>query len=365
MKLQNSTPAQYRRTFIAFVISLVLYFLTIDIVGSNLDLYGAVIFYNNWIENISSIIFSNNLFVETYAITNSDLGAPEPIPGILIFILTRFSNSASEVLNIMNISVIFLYIHLCSKYLNNKYLFLLLCIALFTGYYEYVLLHMTHRFKIAIMFFLISLSLVERRKKMSNVLYILAIFSHLSMLFVLPILYCFQKMKYRNVPTLSFKYFLAVFFGLFVLYSMADENLKSDYFQQVLGRKLSILNLQDVFFENMQYIPLILLCSYLLYSLLKKLLGKFNRTQLLSPKVWLFILLAYILTSLIIVGTSRLLMVYYICILFIIVVNWKQISLSPRNAVLLCFIPVFIYSLFNGISKGPIYLILKAVSIHL
>lgn len=365
MKLQNSTPAQYRRTFIAFVISMVLYFLTIDIVGSNLDLYGAVIYYINWIENISLIIFSNNVFVETYAITNSNLAAPEPIPGLLIFILTRFSNSATEVLNIMNISVIFLYIHLCSKYLNNKYLFVLLCIALFTGYYEYVLLHMTHRFKIAILFFFISLSLVERHKKISNVFYVLAMFSHLSMLFVLPILYCFQKMKYRNVPTLSFKNFLAVFFGLFVLYSMTDENLRSDYFQQILGRKLAILNLQDVFFENMQYIPLVLLGFYILYKLLKNLFSKFNRTQLLSPKVWLFILLAYILTSLIIVGTSRLLMVYYICILFIIVVNWKQISLHPKNVVLLSFIPVFIYSLFNGIFKGPIYLIIKAVSINL
>lgn len=341
--------------YFIFVLIVSGYFFTIHIAGDKLDLYGAVVYYLNWIENIASLDGVSILgLVQSYNFSNSDLAAPEPVPGAFIYLITRIVTNPYTVLDILNVMVLYLMVDIIFSSIRNRLLLAVLVLALLTGYYEYVLLHMTHRFKISFLFFLSSVYFLKKKPRLSSLFYILSIFSHLSMLTIIPILFLLKRLGFRDLPSLSIRYtfFLLGIVVLFYKFNFAHFN--QYYINRIWGGKFSFLNLEsELLFDAIPYIPFILISIGLLYKFYSKIEIHIERLLTHSDLFWALLLLLYCVFTLSLIGTSRLLMLYYLCFLIMIVSNFNFFNIRRRQAVVICFAPLFFYSLFNGFLKGP------------
>ena len=341
--------------FLIISVILIGYFLTINIVGDKLDIYGTVIYYIDWIENIASI--DGNFFsgiLQSYVYTNSNLSAPEPLPGVLVFLITRIVKDASLVIDILNVSVLILMVTIFTKDNKKPFLFVsLFVVALITGYYEYVLLHMTHRLKVSFLFFLLSIFFVPKHAKVASTFYTFSLFSHLSMLTTIPIIFFLKRLGFKYLPDFSFKqtFFLLIFLAVIYLFNIETFNV--DLIKLLWGNKFSGLQLdRQLLYDYLIYVPIILLAIYLIFKLYMYFESKIKRNK---PQLfWTILLFIYFLGTFVVVGTSRLLMLYYLIFFILIIKNYNVFEIRKRRIVLLYFAPVFFYSLINGFLKGPI-----------
>lgn len=338
--------------FVLFLFVIIIYTLTIYLIGDKLDTYGAVIYYINWIEEIAKLEFNRYAIIDSYILSNSEIAAPEPVPGLLILVITRFIKSPEYVLHFLNVLMLFFLTYFVKNTYKNKILIFLLILSITTGFYEYVLLHMTHRFKIAILFFMISLFYAGRKNKLSSFFYVMSLLSHLSMLPVIPMILFLKKLGFKQVPNISYFWIIFSFVFMSFIHSLGfnNVNMQSPLFYLANKFEFSTLN-RGLLPRLISLLPIIFIIVFLGYKLTKRILKKFKQNTVF----WLGILIGYLFITLFIVGTSRLLMVYYLTILVLILSNWNFFTLRKRINVSILFSPVFIYSLVNGFLKGPIF----------
>lgn len=361
---------------------LIFYYFTVVICGDNLDLWGATKFYYQWVENISELGNGISTIFQTYPLTLANISAPEPSAGFLMYLITRFIDSAHSAIHFVNVLCLIFVCGFIGKSIKNIWLLLLLIITISTGYYEFVLIHMTHRFKIAILFLMVSMYYSRKKKKLADIFLWLSFTAHLSMLFAAPIFLLFRKLNFKNIPKLSFsKYHLIVISSVMLLIAIKGfEGLASssstlvegyDHFKLGMSRKMvagSGID-TDYFwklgeeFQWMSFFGVVLIMTILIVLIfLKEFMLFFRGREIIPKKVWVVSLLNYVILSLLFIGTSRLLMVYYIIFSLILVTNFTRLSSKVKLYYLGFFSPLFLYNLANGFYKGPISIIIEELN---
>ena len=345
------------------------YFIVSYYGGESLNIWGANIFYDNWVNEMSKLSFGFYQFFESYNLNMTQISAPEPVSGYLIYIITRFTNSPVIVFHIINSSFLFFLTFFILKTYRNKLLFLLMLLIITCGYYEFILLHMTHRFKIAVLFFLASVYYSDKNNKFSEWLLALAILTHFSMLSIIPLLYFFRKLDMKLVPVLSIKKILVILIIHITAYLLSIKYFKdiilgtyannSEFILYMFKSKFQKFNfiLQNDLFSNFNYLTILLILITISGCILIYVGLKFLMKKRTSSLFVLFLILTYISSSLIIVGTSRLLQVYYIVPLIIFLSNYRYMSQEQRRSFFMFFSPFILWNLSRSLEYGPIPII--------
>ena len=361
---ENNFKASYSLSFVLILA----YIFTVNIGLEKLDLWGATKYYHNWVEDISNLNTSLSSLVKSYQLSISKISAPEPISGIFIYFLTRLPISNFYIFHLCNILFLILMSNFIYVTRKNTIIYLLLIISLITGYYEYVLLHMTHRFKIAIIFFAISIYIVNKKKRISEMFLILSLLTHFSMILVLPILLMLKKIGIKKIPNFSFRImsiFSIILISSFILiipktdYDFILFTFLTKFNQSFIGSttSLAVNNFINSIDRNLILTTLILSLTFIF------LLFKVTRIKKVTFKLetWLFLIFTFIISTLIIIGSSRLLMVYYNVLFIIYIANYLYLSKSYNRAFLLFLSPLFIYNLYHGFSKGPFSIVYNQI----
>ena len=357
-------------TIPVYLLVLTFYFIISYYGGESLNIWGANIFYDNWVNGISELSFGFYQFFESYNLNLTQIASPEPVSGYLIYIITRFTNSPVIVFHIINSLFLFFLTFFVLKTYRNKLLFILLIFIITCGYYEFILVHMTHRFKIAVLFFLASVYYLDKNKKISEWLMALTVLTHFSMLSIIPLLYFFRRLGLNVTPKLSVK---KLFLTLIVIISshllsfkyFTSINLGSTFsnynelFVFMIGRKFKKLNFiyENDLFSNINILTIVFMLIAIIAFFLIYVGFKFLMKKKKSSLFVLFLVLTYIVSTLIIVGTSRLLQVYYIVPLIIFLSNYRYMSQKKRRSFLMFFSPFILWNLFRSFEYGPLPII--------
>jgi hypothetical protein len=337
-------------SFLIFLV-VVIYGIVVNVGAGKLDLYGATIYYYNWADEISKLGFSFSELAETYTVTLKEISAPEPIPGILVYFITSFIKLSTNVFHFINLLVLILFAYFIKNTIKDKVIFFLMFLAVATGYYEYVLLHMVHRFKISILFLMLSLYFFNKKQGLSNTLYIFSLLSHFSMITTLPLVYFLRRLGFTILPTFSSKKLILTIVLLLIVYIPNILDSDSEYLTYIFFTKFNQSSLSN----EVIYAAIFLL---VVYGISKKLLNKFKNFGALF---WLGFLFIYLVLSLSIIGTSRLLMVYYIWFLLIYLANYTFFSPKQRITIFIFFSPLFFYNFINGFIKGPVTIVYDVI----
>ena len=343
-----------RITVAPFLIFLIvsIYAFVVNVGDGYLDIYGATIFYYNWVDEIAKLQFSLSGLAETYNVTLKEISAPEPISGILVYFITSFIKVSTNVFHLINVLVLILFAYFIKNTFKEKVLFALMFIVVITGYYEYVLLHMTHRFKISLLFLMLSLYFANKKQGLSEALFVFSLLSHFSMIAILPMIFCLRRLGFTVLPRFSVKKSVATIGIVSLVYIFnAFEGSDTEYLTLIFFNKFNQSSL-----PNQAVFTLISLLLF--YGIFKKF---FNRFNIFGPLFYLGALFIYIVLSLSFIGTSRLLMVYYITFLLIYLANYPYFSPRKRTVIFALFSPLFFYNFINGFIKGPIAIVYDAI----
>ena len=352
-----------------YLLVLSFYFIISYYGGKSLNIWGANIYYDNWVNEMSKLSFGVSQFFESFRVTVTEISAPEPVSGYLIYIISRFTNSPVIIFHIINSLFLFFLTFFILKTYRNKLLFILMLFIITCGYYEFILLHMTHRFKIAVLFFLASVYYSEKNKKISEWLLALTILTHFSMLSIIPVLYFFRKLDIKVIPVLSIKKILLILIIFITGYLLSNKYFSNiiigskflnynEFLFFIIKSKFTTFNflLENDLFSNFNILTILFILTtivgfFLIKYLVKYLIKKKSLTLLLLT---FFI---YILSSLLIVGTTRLLQVYYIVPLIIFLSNYRYMSQKKRRSFFIFFSPFILWNLFRSFEYGPIPII--------
>lgn len=343
-----------RITVAPFLIFLIvsIYAFVVNVGAGYLDIYGATIFYYNWVDEIVKLQFSLSGLAETYNVTLKEISAPEPIPGILVYFITSFIKVSTSVFHFINVLVLILFVYFIKNTFKDKVLFTLVFIVIVTGYYEYVLLHMTHRFKISVLFLMLSLYFTNKKQDLSDVFFVFSLLSHFSMVAILPMMFFLRRLGFTVLPRFSGKKLVATMVIVSLLYIFnAFEGSDLEYLTLIFFNKFNQSSLPDQLVYT-------LISLFFVYSIFRRFLNRFN---IFGPLFWLGALFIYTVLSLSIIGTTRLLMVYYITFLLIYLANYPFFSPRKRTVIFALFSPLFFYNFINGFIKGPITIVYDVI----
>jgi len=370
---------EFVKQLFLILLIVVIYSITVIIGGDKLDFWGATIFYYNWVDEISKLDNGFIYIFETYNLTLKEISAPEPVPGFLIYFLTRFIDSSLNVFHFINVLLLIFMVNLIKKTSKEKIIFLLMFIAITTGYYEFVLLHMTHRFKIAILFFVISIYYFNKKKTISEIFFVLSLLSHFSLITVLPILYFFKKLGLKIIPRLSLKKLTLTSLIILISYLLTPNALMInnrssayattiDFIIYLWGSKFKQLNVEfsNLFFENDILLYVLAFLLFIIIGLFIFVVFKISLIFLKKIKgfdtySWLGVFFIYLVFSLSLIGTNRLLQVYYLVVLIIFLANYSLLTKNKRIIFFYLFSPLFFYNFINGFYKGPISIVLNQI----
>jgi len=352
-----------------YLLVLSFYFVISYIGGKSLNIWGANIYYDNWVNEISKLSFGFYQFFESFNLNLAEISAPEPVSGYLIYIITRFTNSPTNVFHIINSLFLFFLTFFILKTYRNKLLFILMLFIITCGYYEFILLHMTHRFKIAVLFFLASVYYSEKNKKISEWLLALTILTHFSMLSIIPVLYFFRKLDIKVIPVLSIKKILLILIIFITGYLLSNKYFSNiiigptfsnynEFLFFMIKSKFATFNflLENDLFSNFNILTILFILTTIVGFFLIKYLIK--KKSLILHLLTFFI---YILSSLLIVGTTRLLQVYYIVPLIIFLSNYRYMSQKKRRSFFIFFSPFILWNLSRSFEHGPIPIIYNSL----
>jgi len=226
----------------------------------------------------------------------------------------------------------------------NNFLLLLVCLSLLFGLYDNALLYMTHRFKVAVIFFLLSLGIYRNTRSSSLAEFFLvgSFFSHLSMLvpiMIYPYLMAraglnYPRVRVKYVALYSMLYFFA-YYGIF--FGNEVEGLK------ILFNKLEFIN----FAKYQNLFTYLLIAFFLMLPFYHKILYIFNR-------YWHFVFLAYVIFTLYFIGPSRLLSVYFFFLTIIFLVYYADMRKLDRQLLTCVYIVIFTWQMVKGFYLGPI-----------
>lgn len=346
--------------FPIYLLVFFLYFITTYYGGAALNIWGANTYYDNWVFEMSKLSSGLPEFFGSYSVNLSEISAPEPISGYILYLITRFTSSSTVAFNILNTIFLYYLTFFALKTFRNKVLFILMISLIVFGYYEFILLQMTHRFKISVLFFMVSVNFVEKNVRLAEWLLVAALLTHFSLLAIIPLLFFFRKLDLPVVPRLSIKKLVqsVIILTFCSLYGLRNTDLMQsgkrygDYDDlalvmfQAKFTKLSFLASNYIMYSII--ILIVLVALYLMHR---------NKNRWRKRELNIFSLSAsiiYIFVTLIVVGTSRLVQVYYIVPLIIYLANYESTGYVKRRYYLLCLAPFILWNMSKIFSHGPL-----------
>jgi len=341
-------PVLWKRFYFFFLPTITIYFLLILFLGDRLNIYDSDIYYLNWLDELREIAFDSNFLKNIAIATNSTLAAPEIIAVFPYWFLSLLFESNYSVIYTLNIFyIVFL---LCAALYArvNNILLLLVCLCLLFGIYDNALLYMTHRFKVAVIFFLLSLGLYRntRSSSLAEFFLVSSFVSHLSMLVPILIYPYLMARAGLNYPRIRLKY-LALYSILYVFAYYGTLFGNEVQGVQILFNKLEFIN-----FEKYQNLFTYLFIAFILMlPFYHKILYIFNR-------YWHFVFVAYVGFTLYFIGPSRLLSVYSFFLTVIFLVYYFDMRKLDRQLLTSVYIVLFVWQMFKGFYLGPIGIVL-------
>ena len=299
------------------------------------DPYDTNKFYVAWIEELRGVSFDDSFVSHLYAAAFSTIKSPEPIPHL-------FSWFVGNSLNVIPIKILDFYSAILilalvfSLKMNRKDILVSLIFMIyicFFSYYWFILFQVTHRLKIAFIFLIFSI-LAKRHHKvnLSNFLLMLAIFSHLSILFTLPIFYYYQSFN-LVVPNINIKKILYssvffIFLGVVVF---------SYYIETGVRANIIILIHNKIPFLSSVYSTLIILILAIIVN------------TVIPTKIKIFLGLQLLFASISFLGFSRVLMLIFLSLSLVILFNPKLIFSDQRkwNVTKLCVFLLLAWDLYR------------------
>jgi hypothetical protein len=263
-----------------------MYFINLWLFGEVLDPWNALHYYHEWVFSIASLSLNGDLLTDLYISNLANLSAPSPAGSWLIFVITRIINDPIVVFHVINLIVIYGITRLPKKIESLEFI---LMVYLFTfSFYWYVLIYLTHRFKIAIGF-MIFYFLFEK-STWRRIFLGLSFMSHLSIISIFPFIIWMRK-KLEEKVTLSSVLLFLVFYAsvIYLLVFSADSTLPMLIWQG----KASYLEKYNAL------VVLIVLIGLLSYNHLSRIVSS-------------NMLYTYMILALVLFDRSRLLMVFFV-----------------------------------------------------
>jgi hypothetical protein len=332
---------------------LVLYVLKVYSLKNTLDIFQTDTYYHSWIDNISDEVFEYESIYKVYIYTLANISAPEPISSILILAIQSAVKISPELLiDLANVIYLCLAVLIIARS-GVPWLFkIMLLLLLSLGYYEFTLLHSTHRFKIAVIMFLIYQLSSKRFPRAASIVLSLSFLTHFSLFPAIPLLYFLRQAGYQNIPSPNVRLIsiFAIGVSLLIYFSalidQADLVSFADSTVIKLENKLSHASL-DI------YSSLIIfgaaLCSFPIFRRLEKSF-KSRHTELLA--------ISYAAISLAVIGTSVMVFSYYSILMSIFVATYSTNQPDKQKKIISVISLLGIYSLYKGISYAPLPLLL-------
>lgn len=307
-----------------------MYFINILLFENILDPWNALHFYHEWVLSIASMSLNGNLLTELYISNLANLSAPSPAGSWLIFIITRVVKNPIVVFHIINLIVMYGLTRLPRKI--GRLEFLLIVYLFSFSFYWYVLIYLTHRFKIAIGFLIFYL--LFKNSRWRRLFLGLSFMSHLSIVSIFPFIVWVRK-KLKEKVTLSSVLLFLVFYAtvIYLLILGAESNLPFLIWQA----KSSYLK------EYTTLVLLLVISGLFLYKYF---------TRIVTSEA----LKLYIIISLLLLDRSRLLMVFFIFLTVLHTRSFKRVK--EFNLLYIIFIG---WDIYRSIDRGLIYFWLNNV----
>lgn len=306
-----------------FAWACLMYFANFYLIGEGLDPWNALHYYYEWVDSISLLPWESKILSNLYITNLSHLSAPSPGASWLVFLITRFVSNPLIVFHVINMIIFFAVTRLPKKMDLKRFLLL---VYLFTfSFYWYILIFLTHRFKIAIVFLLFYL--IIRNTKTRKYFLALSFLSHLSILALSPLLFGLKGDWIERIERRNIVYF--IFFYVTLLYFIL-RGIDSEFFSLVWRAKLSYI---DNYY--LLVLPLLIIFFFSYNSLIK--LASDN------------LLMVYVLTTLFLFDRSRLLMVYFVFLSLLQLAKTKSYGRLDQLFGLMC-----IWDLYRSSEMGLI-----------
>lgn len=342
--------------FAVVALSIFLYSLTRVFLAGQLDIFGAVVYYHNWIDDLAMLELQKDIIPALAVVTAQNIAAPEFISAVLPFLLSRFVSNPIWVLHILNILYLVLFLRLATR--NGLGLLgLLAIIELNFGYFSYVNIEMTHRLKIAFILLFAALLLHGKSKFLSGFFLFGSVLSHLTILLTLPIFILASRLAKEHIPSFSFWPVASIVAALIALILYPSQDLYAadlSFFVNAFQNKISNIGLSFLINSGNLILSLYLffvVSIILLYLWLKRVAGFFPYWSLVIG------LIIYIMTISIAIGTTRFFMLFYLVSFSLLLYCPRMLSCYQRRVFGVMIFACFAWSMYRSINIGMLGLI--------
>ncbi|MDB3961737.1 hypothetical protein N9427_00985 [Paracoccaceae bacterium] len=291
--------------------------ITFQLLENFSDPYDTDKFYLAWVSGLQDVSFEHDFFKNLYLVSFQTIKAPEPITHIFMWCFGNLTSlSATTLLSLLSIFVIFLLAsNIPTKPQEFLVTFLILLYLTSFSYYWFVLFEITHRLKLSIIFLIISITAKKYRySNLSSLLLLLSIFTHFSVILMLPIFFYFRKYNF-NGPELEEKQFLIWLLGgilfLFLLFSVFLIGEDFNDFTLLIINKLPFINKSNL---------IIIIGSCIFYIFYKKYFRSEKFTRVVA--------LVFLVVAINFLGTSRILMLVMLACTLVVLFNPDMIFLK-------------------------------------
>ena len=328
---------------ILFCLVLFCFWLSITVNFDKADPYLTDKYYYYWLDSILELLSTGgiglNNIISTSALT---IKSPEPISHIIAIISVYvFDFEPSTILAIY--SVLLVSVFCCSLDSRKDKLFIQLFLLIFMvmfSYYWFVLFNITHRLKIAWAILSVSFYLSDKRPKLATLFLVLSVFTHYTILLIIPIIYTINRERYISPIVSAYlfvKYMFVISILIYLVIIMYANGEQYTTFLMLLSGKFG-----DFKIYSFSILPAILSLMFILKKIEK---------SFIYPNRYYFVALFYLI-SFYIIGPSRLLMLVSITLSMVVFYNPNLIYIRNRGKVNVIFpvvIIVFLYDFFKSI----------------
>ena len=328
---------------IIFIFLVAIYSVFVYSVGDDLDVHDAVKYYIKWVQKIYEIEFSKLLLWDLYITNIKFLFSPSPGSSWIVYLISLIFPYQQYVFDFINILTIGSMVMLIYNSKFKRYKLVLIFYFIAFSFYFYVLFHMTHRFKIAVLFYTFYLNAtILNKNKYAKIFLTIALLSHLTMLLCIPFHYvCARYEKNRNLFFSQLKFVFIFYFisSILIFYSRVSHD--TEFASTIWQNK----------FSNIEYIFPVLIIFLSLFIIFRK------KLNFIYQKFDLMIQILIITGLFIFVDSSRSFMVVFILVMLnLISFDSKEFKLTPY-----LLVPFILWDLFRALYQGSIYLLFDSL----
>jgi len=312
------------------------------------NIIDAVNYFTNkhYVSLVNSISQSESFNLQFLVVESaSNIASPEPSLSIIYYFITRlFSVELSfyvvSMLYLFTIAIVFI----CINKSYDKLIYTLIFgLPYFFGFYEFVLLGLTHRLKISLIFLVLYFYFNHKKMPIFSFLSLTGmLLSHISTILFVPFLIVFMYSRDRFSFQIV-KYASILYLLIFSILSI------------LLPHELSFLVKKIAPHISTSNVPYVMVISILLLS--TNFFGLFYPLRSKYLNTFGFIFLALFL--LYFIGTGRLLMLLYFLLFYIILFFYVQKKLTfvqlMRLPLFNFFLILWFYNIVKGLHSNPLF----------